>query len=66
LVFAIHIAWFEGEVVIYLGLSRSWCFIMYIVYFNFLLHFLHTHISHFTSHVILPCIFLIMFIIVLG
>jgi hypothetical protein len=56
LVFAIHMAWFEG----------SWCFDMYIVYFAFLLHFLHTHLSHFASHVILACICLIMIIIVLG
>jgi hypothetical protein len=66
LVFAIHIAWFERELVIYLGLSRSWCFIMYIIYFNFLLYFLHTHLSHFTSHVILSCICLIVLIIVQG
>jgi hypothetical protein len=35
LVFAIHIAWFEG----------SWCSGVYIVYFIFILHFLHTHLS---------------------
>jgi hypothetical protein len=33
LVFAIPMAWFEGELVLYL------------VYFSFLLHFLHTHLS---------------------
>jgi hypothetical protein len=38
----------------------------YIVYFVFLLHFLHTHLSHFASHVILGCICLIMLITVLG
>jgi hypothetical protein len=39
---------------------------VYIVYFVFLLHFLHTHLSHFASHVILDCICLIILIIVLG
>jgi hypothetical protein len=39
---------------------------VYIVYFTFLLHFLHTHLSHFASDVILACICLIMLIIVLG
>jgi hypothetical protein len=56
-VFAIHMAWFEGELVI--------CFV-YLYPFNFLLHFLHTHLSHFASLVILACICLIMFITVLG
>jgi hypothetical protein len=37
-----------------------------IVYFIFLLHFHHTHLSHFASPVILACICLIMLIIVLG
>jgi hypothetical protein len=64
--FATHIAWFEGELVICLGLRGSWCFGVYIVYFSFLLHFLYTHLSHFASHVILACIYLIMLIIVLG
>jgi hypothetical protein len=41
-------------------------FALYIVYFTFLLHFSHTHINHFASHVILACICLIMLIIVLG
>jgi hypothetical protein len=41
---------------IWLGLRGSWCFDVYIVYFAFLLHFLHTHLSHLTSHVILACI----------
>jgi hypothetical protein len=36
------------------------------VYFAFLLHFLHTHLSHHASPVILACICSIMFIIVLG
>jgi hypothetical protein len=53
LVFAIHMAWFEGELLFYL------------VYFTFLLHFHHTHLSHFASHVILTCICLIMLITVL-
>jgi hypothetical protein len=64
--FVTHMAWFEGELVIYLGLRGSWRFNMYIVYFAFLLHFLHTHLSHFASHVILACICLIMLITVLG
>jgi hypothetical protein len=54
LVFAILMAWFEGELVLYL------------VYFVFLLHFLHTHLSHFASPIILACICLIMLITVLG
>jgi hypothetical protein len=36
------------------------------VSFIFLLHFLHTHQSHFASPVILACIYLIMLITVLG
>jgi hypothetical protein len=51
---------------IWLDLRGSWCFVLYIVYFAFLLHFLHTHLSHFASHVILACICLIMLITVLG
>jgi hypothetical protein len=65
-VFAIHMAWFEGELIIFLGLRGSWCFSVYIVYFAFLLHFLHTYLSHFASHVILACICLIMLITMLG
>jgi hypothetical protein len=49
-----------------LGLSGSWCFSVYIVYFSFPLHLLHTHLSHLASPVILACICLIMLIIVLG
>jgi hypothetical protein len=56
IVFAIHIAWFEG----------GWCFILYIVYLAFLLHFLHTHLSHLASPAILAYIYLIMLITVLG
>jgi hypothetical protein len=63
--FATHMTWFEGELVICLGLRESWCFGVYIVYFAFLLYFLHTHLSHFDSHVIFASICLIMFIIVL-
>jgi hypothetical protein len=55
-VFAIHMVWFEGEL----------CFILYIVYFAFLLHFSLTHLSHFASPVILAYICLIMLITVLG
>jgi hypothetical protein len=66
LVFAIRMAWFEREFVICLRLRRSWYFILYIVYFAFLLHFLHTHLSHFASPVILACVCLIMLITVLG
>jgi hypothetical protein len=40
-------------------------FVLYIIHFAFLLHFLHTHISHLSSHVILACICLIMLITVL-
>jgi hypothetical protein len=64
--FATHMDWFEGELVIGLILRESRCFGMYIIYFALLLHCLHTHLSHFASHVILACICLIMFIIVLG
>jgi hypothetical protein len=56
-VFAIHMAWFGGGVA---------AFALYIVYFAFLLHFLHTHLSHIASHVILTCICFIMLITVLG
>jgi hypothetical protein len=56
-VFAIPMAWFEGELVI--------CFV-YLYLFAFLLHFLHTHLSHLVSPVILACICSIMLIIVLG
>jgi hypothetical protein len=56
LVFAIHIAWFEGELVL----------LPCILYISFLLHFLQTHLSHFASHVILACTCLIMLITVLG
>jgi hypothetical protein len=59
-------AWFERELVIFLGLRGSWCFGVYIIYFVLLLHFLHTHLIHFASHVILACIYLIMLITVLG
>jgi hypothetical protein len=41
-------------------------FALYIVYFTFLLYFLRTHLSHFPSHVILACIWLIMLITMLG
>jgi hypothetical protein len=56
-VVVIHMAWFEGKLVLLPCI---------LVYFAFLLQFLHTHLSHFASHVILPCICLIMLIIVLG
>jgi hypothetical protein len=36
------------------------------VYLAFLLHFLHTHLSHLASPVILACICSIMLITVLG
>jgi hypothetical protein len=57
LVFAIPIAWFEGELVICL---------IYLYLFAFLSHFLYTHLSHFASLVILAYICSIMLIIVLG
>jgi hypothetical protein len=56
-VFAIPMAWFEGEVVICL---------VYLYLFAFLLHFLHTHLSHPASPVILACICSIMLITMLG
>jgi hypothetical protein len=37
-----------------------------LVSFSFLLHFLHTQLSHFVSSVILACIYSIMLITVLG
>jgi hypothetical protein len=55
-VFVIHMAWFEGELVLY----SVYCI------FCFSLAFLHTHLSHFASPVILACICLIMLITVLG
>jgi hypothetical protein len=64
--FATHMTWLEGELVICLSLRGSWCFGVYIVYFAFILHFLHTHLSYFASYVILSCICLIILIIVLG
>jgi hypothetical protein len=55
--FAIPMAWFEGEFVFYL---------LYLYHFSFLLHFLHTHLSYLASLVILACIWTIMPVIVLG
>jgi hypothetical protein len=57
LVSVIPMAWFEGELMICL---------VYLYLFAFLLHFLHTHLSHLASPVILACICSIMLIIVLG
>jgi uncharacterized membrane protein (DUF485 family) len=57
LVFAIPMALFEGELVIYL---------VYLYLFVFFLHFLHTHLNHLASPVILACICSIMLITVLG
>jgi hypothetical protein len=57
LVLAIPMAWFEGELVICL---------VHLYLFAFLLHFLHTYLSHFASPVILACICSIMLITVLG
>jgi hypothetical protein len=57
LVFAILMAWFEGELVFYL---------ISLYPFIFLLHFLHTHLSYLASLVILACIWLIMLITMLG
>jgi hypothetical protein len=56
-VFAIPMTWFDGELVI--------CFV-YLYLFDFLLHSLHTHLSHLASPVILACICSIMLITVLG
>jgi hypothetical protein len=56
-VFAIPMAWFEGDLVICLA---------YLYLFAFLLHFLQTHLSHFASPVILACICSTMLITVLG
>jgi hypothetical protein len=52
-VFAIPMAWFEGGLVI--------CFV-----YLYLLLFLHTHLSHLVSPVILACLYSIMLITVLG
>jgi hypothetical protein len=51
LLFVIPMAWFEGELVIYL---------VYFYPFAFPSHFLHTHLSHFASLVILAYICSIM------
>jgi hypothetical protein len=56
-VFAIPMAWFQGEFVICL---------VYLYLFAFLSHFIHTHLSHFASLVLLACICSIMLINVLG
>jgi hypothetical protein len=56
-VFAIPMTWFEGELMICL---------VYLYPFVFLLHSLHTHLSHFASPVILAYICSIMLITVLG
>jgi hypothetical protein len=67
---AFHFADLRGGIgvcyFLWLGLRGSSCVILYIVYFAFLLHFLHTHLSHFASPVILASICLIMLITVLG
>jgi uncharacterized membrane protein (DUF485 family) len=57
LVFAIPMALFEGELVIYF---------VYLYLFTFLLHFLHTHLNHLASPIILAYICSIMLITVLG
>jgi uncharacterized membrane protein (DUF485 family) len=57
LVFTIPMAWFDGVLVIYL---------VYLYLFAFLLHFLHTPLSHFALLDILACICLILLITVLG
>jgi hypothetical protein len=51
---------------VWLDLRGSWYFFLYIVYFVFLLYFLYTHLSYFTSPVILGCICLVMIITVVG
>jgi hypothetical protein len=56
-VFAIPMAQFERELVI---------FLVYLYLFAFFSYFLHTHLSHFASIVILACICSIMLISVLG
>jgi hypothetical protein len=56
-VFAILMAWFEG------GVGALSCIFVYLAV---LLHFLHTHLSHFASPVILAWICLIMLITMLG
>jgi hypothetical protein len=55
-VFAIRMAWFEWELVL---------FLIYCI-FCFSLTFFYTHLSHFASPVILACICSIMLINVLG
>jgi hypothetical protein len=57
LVFATRMAWFEGKLVLLSCIFVS---------FAFLLHFLHTHLIHFASPVIIACISLIILITVLG
>jgi hypothetical protein len=54
--FVIPMAWFDGELVIYL---------VYLYLFVFRLYFLHTHLSYFASPAILPCNCLIMLITML-
>jgi hypothetical protein len=56
LMFATHMAWFEGELMLW----HVYCIV------RFYLAFFHTHLSHFASHVILVCICLIMLITALG
>jgi hypothetical protein len=56
-VFTILMAWFEGR-----GVDALSCIF---VSFAFLLYFLHTHLSHFASPVILVCICLIILITML-
>jgi hypothetical protein len=58
LVFAILVAWFEGEFVFYL---------VYLYPFAFLVHFLHIHLKlSIASPVILAYIWLIMLVIMVG
>jgi hypothetical protein len=57
LVFAILIAWFEGELMLYL---------VYLYHFAFLLYFLHIHLSYLVLPAILACIWMIMLVIMLG
>jgi hypothetical protein len=56
-VFAVPMTWIEGQLVISF---------VYLYLFTFLLHFLHTHLNHLASSVILACIYSIMLITVLG
>jgi hypothetical protein len=47
---------------IWFGLRGSWCFDVYIVYFAFLLHFLHTHLNHLLVYSLVQTKFLVAYV----